>query len=89
MDKLVLTNIEDKAGRELRLICYFLFKMNTLLIQGIVQKRIVNMNGDKAGDAIVIRGNAEVEQIYIFTSPRLASYTFVLFPLPCRLKALV
>jgi hypothetical protein len=35
--------------------------MNTLLIQCIVKKRSVNMNGDKAGDAIVTRyGNAEV-----------------------------
>jgi hypothetical protein len=36
--------------------------MITLLNQGIVQKLIVNMKGDKAGDAIVIRyGNAEVD----------------------------
>jgi hypothetical protein len=30
VDKLVLTNVEDKAGRELRLIGYFLLKMITL-----------------------------------------------------------
>jgi hypothetical protein len=43
------------AGLGLRLIGYFLLKMIPLLIQGIVQKRIVNMNGDKTEDAIVRR----------------------------------
>jgi Quercetinase C-terminal cupin domain len=36
------------------LIGYFLLKSNTLLIQGIVQKRSVNMKGDKTGGAIPI-----------------------------------
>jgi hypothetical protein len=35
----------------LRLIGYFLLKIIPLLIQGIAQKRIVNVKGNKAGDA--------------------------------------
>jgi hypothetical protein len=55
VDKLGLDKLGGKAGRELRLIGYFLLKIIPLLIQGIVQKRIVNMKGDKTGDAIVSR----------------------------------
>ena len=36
-----LAILEGKAGRELRLIGYFLLKMILLLVQGIVQKHIV------------------------------------------------
>ncbi len=61
MDKPALDKLRATTGLGLRLIDYFLLKMVTLLIQGIVQKCSVNMKGDKAGGAIVIRyGNAEV-----------------------------
>jgi hypothetical protein len=55
-----LTNLKVTAGLGLRLIGYFLLKMIMLLIQGIVQKRIVNMKGDRTGDArAVLRGLGE------------------------------
>jgi hypothetical protein len=43
----MLDNLRITAGLGLRLIGYFLPKMFTLLIQGIVQKRIVNMKGER------------------------------------------
>jgi hypothetical protein len=57
-----LAILEGKAGRELRLIGYFLLKMILLLVQGIVQKHIANISDElfiytalvKVGNALLL-----------------------------------
>jgi hypothetical protein len=86
VDKLGLTNLEGNSRSGLEVDWLFFAQDDSVTDSRHCTKRIVNMKGDKTGDAIVIRyGNAEVEQI-LYTVIYLSLHTLLNIFLYCSFR---